>query len=310
MKLKNTLPINNFSMKDFSLLVRNKYEVLDSEQKQMFAEEYRRRKLPFGNESDNDLALSVLRDIALVFKNSIVPENIQKMDNETESKTYVGSTNSVANSNSKESYRPIILPIIIIVILLVSVFTKPDQVKMENKIVDKMMEHNPELVKIMKNLFFGKEMEEQYVQNFISNTLKKEGYNNVAFYESDWVILRKIEFRDVETNKSLIGSYGVFGQTFTTLNFSSQHISGNDFSNSNTSTKIEGNGKLIQQENQNYIRANNRKYIKIENPEANYSDAGNEIINEVKSTPILKGRNHSGNVEKIKKLEEDSIKIN
>ena len=295
-------------MKDFSLLVRKKYEDLNSEQKQMFTEEYKRRKVPFGNESDNELALSILRDIALVFKNSSVPENEQKIELEkvSESRSYVRSTNSVANSNSKESYRSIILPLIFAAILLVSAFTKPDKVQMENKIVDKIMEHNPEMIKIMKNLFFGKEMNEQYVGNFISNTLKKEGYNNVTFYDSDWIFLRKVEFRDVDTNKLLINSYGIFGQTFTTLNFNGQH----EFSNSKTSTKIIGEGELILQENKNYIKANNRKYIKIQNPEKNYSDDRNEMVNEVKTTPILKGRNHSENIEIRNKVKGDSIKIN
>lgn len=296
-------------MEKFSLLVRKKYEVLDSEQKTMFTEEYKRRKLPFGNEFDNDLALNILRDIAMVFKNINVPENIQKIETEkiSESKNYVGSTNSVANLNSKESYRSIILSLIIVVILLVSAFTKPDKIKMENKIVDKMMEYNPEMIKIMKNLFFGKEMSEEYVGNFISNTMKKEGYNNVNFYESDWVILRKIEFRDVETNKLLINSYGIFGQTFTSLDFHSLPISGNEFPNSKTSTKIGEEGERINEENKNYIKANNREYIKIENDERNYSNDENIIISEVKSASILKGRNNSQNVEK---LEEDSIKIN
>ena len=54
---------------------------------------------------------------------------------------------------------------------------------MENKIVDKMLEHNPDMVIIMKNLFFGKEMKEEYVQNFISNTLKRNRYKNLSFYE-------------------------------------------------------------------------------------------------------------------------------
>lgn len=295
-------------MNDFSLLVRKKIEVLDSEQKLMFTEEYKRRKLPFGNEFDNDLALSVLRDIAMVFKSSSVPENVHKIEIEkvNESRNDIHSTISVANSNPKETYLPIILPLIFAVILLVSAFTKPDKVKMENKIVDKIMEHNPEMIKIMKNLFFGKEMNEQYVGNFISHTLKKEGYNNVTFYDRDWIFLRKVEFRDVDTNKLLINSYGIFGQTLTTLDFNGQH----EFSKSETSTKIVGEGGVIQQENKNYIKANNRKYVKIENGEENYSNDRNEIVSDVKTTPILKGRNYSESVERNKKLEGDSIKIN
>lgn len=296
-------------MNDFSLLVRKKYEVLDSEQKIMFNEEYKRRKLPFGNEFDNEVALGILRDIALVFKSNDTPEDKQKIEveNVSHNKKNVGGTNSVANPNSKESYRSIILALIIVLILVVSAFTKPDKVKMENRIVDKMMEYNPEMIKIMKNLFFGKEMSEEYTGNFISNTLKKEGYNNVTFYESDWVILRKIEFRDAETNKLLINSYGIFGQTFTTLDFNRQPISGNEFPNSKTSTKIVSEGGRIHQENKNYIKANNREYIKIENADENYSTGGNENISEPKSTPMLKGQNLSKSVEK---LEEDSIKIN
>lgn len=93
-------------MNDFSLLVRKKYEALDSEQKRMFDEEYNRRKKTLGDDYDNDLALDILRDIALTFGNvnSIQENKDVRVENASGRKTHGNSTHLPANEKSKESY--------------------------------------------------------------------------------------------------------------------------------------------------------------------------------------------------------------
>jgi hypothetical protein len=53
-------------MSDFSLLVRLKYDALASQQKQIFDEAYKRRKKPFDEYHNSDLALEILKDISIM----------------------------------------------------------------------------------------------------------------------------------------------------------------------------------------------------------------------------------------------------
>ena len=121
-------------MNDFSLLVRKKIEALDSEQKLMFDEEYNRRKMPFGDENNNELALDILRDISLTFGNV---NHIQKnYDEEVKRKDFGNSTHLPPKKKSKGILNSFLILALFVSIIGVSFYTKPTKVKMENDIIN------------------------------------------------------------------------------------------------------------------------------------------------------------------------------
>lgn len=331
-------------MGNFSLLVQKKYGNLSSEQKQIFNDEFERRKKSVGityllwllgwhyaylkkwgllalflfslfgffiwwiidlfripkmvEDYNNELALEILRDITLMFgsNKSLNEEELAKSKSDV-----IPSYMPVKNSSGGD-YSLIILLALLLVFVGVSAFTKPDRITMENKIADKMMENNPEMVKMLKNLFFGKEMKEEHVENFINNSLEKEGYTNVVLYEGDWVVMRKIEFRDGETNEKLINAYGILGKTFVKTNFKNK-----DFSENNNPTYYEGNNANTNVNNMrnSYITPKINQYQPI-NGGVDYSAKGNnsdrkKIVSEENEKSIEKQQNN---------LDGDSIKIN
>lgn len=166
---------------------------------------------------NNDLSSEIMRDITLLFGNE---EKINELvPNNNENKN-VNAHYLTPRKNSEGNYVWIMLPLIVLVIGFVLFFTKPDNLTMGNKIVDKMMKNNPELVIGFKNLFFGKEMKGEYVNNFISNSLSNAGYTNVEVYNYDFVLLRKIKIKEKLSGSNLISAYGILGQTFVNINYS------------------------------------------------------------------------------------------
>jgi len=141
-------------MNDFSLLVRKKYESLDSEQKLMFDEEYNRRKKPFGDDYNNDLALDILRDIALTFgKDNSTHENKDVVKNIAERKSYGNSNYLPPNKKSNRSYLFNYIYVLILAFVGISAYTKPTKAEMENDIINKFLEAQPQFVKFFKNIF-------------------------------------------------------------------------------------------------------------------------------------------------------------
>ena len=241
-------------MTNFSLLVQKKYNSLATEHKQIFIDEYKRKKKSkvvafilwffFGwhyaylkkwgwlilfiftaggffiwwvidlfrvskmvNEYNNNLALEILRDITLMFG-----ENKEgSLNQETENlKNDVNAHYLTSRNNSEENYLWFVLPVLIVVFFGVSAYTKPDRLKMENTIISKMVEYDNSLFE---------EKREEYTKIFITNYLKSEGYNNIVLYESNWLVLRKLEIIDSDTSEKLINAYGFLGMTFVNLNY-------------------------------------------------------------------------------------------
>lgn len=317
-------------MGNFSLLVNKKYNDLSTEQKQIFKDEFERRKKSVGvayllwfflgwhyayvkkwgllllyilslggfiiwaivdlfripkliSDYNNNLAIEILRDITLMFgKNG----NSEFNNSPTKLGSNVNTPYFSSNKKSDGSYIPIVLLALFVVFIGVSAFFKPDRIKIENQIVDRMLEHNPDMVIMMKNLFFGKEMKEEYVDNFIKNTLNKEGYSNITFYEKDWIVLRKIEYVDVESNVKLINAYGFFGKTFIVLNFENKNLTQNNISNDVESYDNNQNGEV-----ENHIikpKINKTQYVEDQSKyvpipmEKNYEDENTTDKNEEK----------------------------
>ena len=135
-------------MNDFSLLVRKKIEALDSEQKLMFDEEYNRRKMPFGDENNNELALDILRDISLTFGNV---NHIQKnYDEVVKRKDFGNSTHLPPKKKSKGILNSFLIFALFVAFIGVSFYTKPTKAKMENDMINKFLETQPTLLKFFK----------------------------------------------------------------------------------------------------------------------------------------------------------------
>ncbi|WP_426479522.1 hypothetical protein ACP3T3_08855 [Chryseobacterium sp. CBSDS_008] len=211
-------------MSDFSLLVRIKYDALDSEQKRMFDEEYKRRKKTFEDDYNSDLALEILRDISMKF-----PDESRDSSDKDVAKKNVNDLYITQKMQSGESYSFYIIVGIIILFSVSAFFLKPDRAKMQNAIVDKILLQKPQIFKTMKNFFLGEEMTEKYSQNFISNTLSKKGYSNLGIYEEDLVLVRKLDYRDEDSKENLITAYGFLG--FTKVLFSDENLAEDNFSN-------------------------------------------------------------------------------
>ena len=222
-------------MSDFSLLVRLKYDALDSQQKQIFDEEYNRRKKPFDEYYNSDLALEILKDISITFT-SIETESV---DNDV-SKKSVNNHYIIHKKQSGGSYSFYIIIGLIILFSVSAFFLKPDRAKMQNAIVDKILLQKPQIFKTMKNFFLGEEISEEYAQNLIANTLSKNGYSNLGIYEEDFVLVRKLEYRNEESKENLISVYGFLG--FTKVFFNDENLNeDNSFNNNPNKNKKDKN---------------------------------------------------------------------
>lgn len=196
-------------MNNFSMLVRKKYESLDSEHKQMFDEEFIRRKNTLGEENQNELALEILRDIALTFGNNISDETIVK---KRKNSTYLPPTKKY-----KESYLFNYIYVLILGLIAVSAYTKPDRAKMENEVINKFLKTQPQFLTVFKNMFIGEEVTEERAETFIFNVLRKSGYKSVDFECLNWGLLNKLEISNGESNEKILVAYGFFGMTVVTF---------------------------------------------------------------------------------------------
>lgn len=310
-------------MANFSLLVQKKYNSLASEQKQIFIDEYNRKKKTkwvafilwfflgwhyaylkkwgwlilflftvggffiwwiidlfrvskMVNEYNNNLALEILRDITLMFGDKKDVSSTQETKN---LKNDVNAHYLTSRNESEESYLWFVLPVLIVVFFGVSAYTKPDRLKMENTIISKMVEYDNSLFE---------EKREEYTKIFITNYLKSEGYNNIVLYESNWLVLRKLEIIDSDTSEKLINAYGFLGMTFVNLNYERNNgISESELGRNEDVYNLE---KTNENQPRNYITPsypeyqpikNNVEYRPIENEfEIKNSDNKNEILHE------------------------------
>lgn len=226
---------------------------------------------------NNDLALEILRDISIMF-----PDEGRDSGDKDVNKKAVNDLYITQKTQSEESYSFYIIVGIIILFSVSAFFLKPDRAKMQNKIVNDMMISQPQLIKTFKNIFIGEELSEKSSENFIVNSISKKGYKNIGIYEEDLVILRKLVFRDENSQENLITAYGILGLTkvvFEDENLKYEEI----FKKRKQSSKI----------NESYQPAYENTY--------NYS------ADKYKSNEIYQDEFDN---RKNEKLEEDSIQIN
>ncbi|GAA5085402.1 hypothetical protein GCM10023210_06190 [Chryseobacterium ginsengisoli] len=221
--------------------------------------------------------------------------------------------NRYSNRNSGGNYTSLIVIVLLVLFFGTAIFTKPDKLSVENKIVDKLMLTQPNLVKIFKNLLFGEEMNEQYAQNFIKNTLRKNGYKNIGIYDEDYVILRKIEFRNEDSGESLITGYGMFDYTKVVIDYTKGNMNENDTSDDRNSLDYgKPNYKRKINESHNYYESAAYK-SELSKQSANKSNSKTEE-KEAESAigRLIKKQNKSADSDDYKKKnepKEDSIKI-
>ncbi|WP_181397951.1 hypothetical protein [Chryseobacterium sp. AG844] len=226
---------------------------------------------------NNDLALEILRDISIMF-----PDEVRDSSDKDVNKKAVNDLYITQKMQSGESYSFYIIVGIIILFSVSAFFLKPDRIKMQNKIVDDIMISQPQLIKTFKNIFIGEELSERSSENFIVNSISKKGYKNIGIYEEDLVILRKLVFRDENSQKNLITAYGIFGLT-----------------------KV-----LFEDENLKYeeIFKKRKQSAKInESYPPTYKNVYNYSADKYKSNEIYQAEFDN---RKNEKLEEDSIQIN
>jgi len=173
---------------------------------------------------NNDVALEILRDISIMF-----PDEVRDSNDKDVAKKNLNNLYITQKRESGESYSFYIIVGIIILFSVCAFFLKPDRVKMQNKIVDEILLQQPQLVKMMKNFFLGEELTEKNSQNLISNNLSKKGYSNLGIYEEDFVLVRKLDYRNEDSKESLITAYGFLG--FTKVFFSDENMAEDNFSN-------------------------------------------------------------------------------
>ncbi|GEN67179.1 hypothetical protein CRH01_17470 [Chryseobacterium rhizosphaerae] len=226
---------------------------------------------------NNDLALEILRDISIMFPN----EGQDSVDRDVNKKA-VNDLYITQKMQSGESYSFYIIVGVIILFSVSAFFLKPDRAKMQNKIVDEIMISQPQLIKTIKDIFIGEELSVKGAEHFIMNSISKKGYKNIAVYEEDLVILRKLVFRDENSQENLITAYGMFG--LTKVVFEDESLKHEE---------IFGERKQSSKINEFYQPAYENKY---NNSNANY-----------KSGEIYRDELNN---RKNKKLEEDSIQIN
>ncbi|WP_185145549.1 TM2 domain-containing protein [Chryseobacterium shandongense] len=182
---------------------------------------------------NNDLALEILRDISLMFRDE---DNRNSADKDVNKKA-VNDIYITQKNYSGESYSFYIIVGIMILFSVSAYFLKPDRAKMQNAIVDKILLQKPQIFKTIKNLFLGEEITEEYAQNLIANTLSKKGYSNLGIYEEDFVLIRKLDYRNEDSKKNLITAYGFLG--FTKVFFNEEHLKENETKN-NQAENIKG----------------------------------------------------------------------
>jgi len=179
---------------------------------------------------NNDLALEILRDISIMF-----PDEASDSGDSNVAKKSVNDIYITQKMQSGESYSFYIIVGIIILFSVSAFFLKPDRAKMQNAIVDKILLQKPQIFKTMKNFFLGEEVTEKYSQNFISNTLSEKGYSNLGIYEEDFVLVRKLDYRNEDSKENLITAYGFLG--FTKVFFSDENLAEDNFSNKQKQNK-------------------------------------------------------------------------
>jgi len=181
---------------------------------------------------NNDLALDILKDISIMF-----PDEGRDSGDKDVSKKSVNDLYITQKMQSGESYSFYIIVGIIILFSVSAFFLKPDKAKMQNVIVDKILIQQPQLFRMMKNLFFGEEVTEEYSHNMIVNSLAKNGYYNLDIYEEDFVLVRKLNFRNEDSRENLITAYGFLGFTKVFFNYEDQKEEGAVNNNQNESSK-------------------------------------------------------------------------
>ena len=138
------------------------------------------------------------------------------------------------------------------------------------------------------------EKREEYTKIFITNYLKSEGYNNIVLYEINWLVLRKLEIIDSDTSEKLINAYGFLGMTFVNLNYERNNgISESELGRNEDVYNLE---KTNENQPRNYISPSYPEYQPIKN-KVEYRPIENEF--EIKN---------SDNKNEI--LHEDSVKVN
>lgn len=229
-------------MNEFSLLVRKKYQVLNSEQKQIFEEEYNRRKKPFGDDYNSDLAMDILRDIALTFENenSIQENKGLEKENISVLKTNGNSAYLPSNKNSKVMLLFNTIFFLIIGIAAVTIYTKPSTIRMENDILNKYLETQPQVVKVFKNMFIGEYKSQDEAENVMYNIFREKG-KDILIDELDFVFLKKIKIKDEVSKKTLVEAYGFWGMTLIDIKDENSEINSvsNEMNGNNHSENID-----------------------------------------------------------------------
>jgi len=312
------LKIKTIIMNDFSLLVRKKYDSLDSEQKQMFNEEYNRRKKPFADDNNNDLALGILRDIAMMFGNTITVPSQQNLStvevkNANIPKNSVNSTYLPSKIKSNGDYNYIWKLLLVVVFIGVSAYMKPTKVKMENDIINKFLETQPQFVKLFKDFFIGEEVGEEKAENFLFNALKRRGYD-ISIKDSDFLILKRIEIINTESQQSLLIAYGFFGKTFLSYKAGDLEVIPNN--NKNNLNKGNDLGALRNdngyKESEKINSNQNYEDSDMYGTSQNKFDENNSAQFQEKSdneNNLIRKRGDIYHSKKKNKLTEDSIKI-
>lgn len=216
--------------------------------------------------------------------------------------------NRYSNRNSGGNYTSLIVIVLLVLFFGAAIFAKPDKLSVENKIVDRLMLTQPNLVKVFKNLLFGEEMNERYAQNFIKNTLRKNGYKNIGIYDEDYVILRKIEYRNEDSGESLITGYGMFDYTKVVIDYNSDNLNEKNTSDDRNSLGY-GKPSYKRKENEPNNHYENYPYKtsfdkKVSTPK--------EEKEESSIDRLIKKQNKSDDSDDYKKKnepKEDSIKI-
>ncbi|WP_312765764.1 hypothetical protein [Epilithonimonas sp.] len=299
-------------MENFSLLVRKKYDVLNSDEKVMFNEEYERRKKPFGDDNNNDLALEILRDIAMVFGNSTAVQEIKEnaeVEKATTSKGYVNNPYLTSISKSKETYLFNYFYVVIIAIIGLTAYMKPTKAKIENDIINKFLETQPQFLTIFKNIFVGEEIPEEKAEAFIFNAFRRIGYDSVSFEDSNFGIVRRLQIKDDFSQKQLLVAYGLFGKSI--ISFTAGNLNMNSFMEK---SDLKKNGrKNAPKENENYGDIESLDYDPDywkKHNESTFDE--NRSINVKRKSEILTLPQSSVNSYESKlksKYDEDSIKI-
>lgn len=155
---------------------------------------------------NNDLALEILRDISIMF-----PDEIRNSGDKDVNKKAVNDLYITQKMQSGESYSFYIIVGIIILFSVSAFFLKPNNTEMKNKIIDDIMIYQPQLFKSMKDFFAGEKLNERQSQSFITLFLSENGYENSKVYDEDFVLLRKLVYKDENDKQHLITAYGFFG---------------------------------------------------------------------------------------------------